>query len=78
MDGWWQGLTTGLAIGDFSAALDTRVPCRGQGYEGAMEGAAVAWVWWQRVAARVGSKQTTDLIWSTNGNFLELTDGSHH
>jgi hypothetical protein len=47
MDGWWQGLTTGLAIGDFSAALDTRVPCRGQGYEGAMEGAAVAWVWWQ-------------------------------
>jgi hypothetical protein len=57
VDDWWQGLARGPVVCDFSASPDIRVPCRGQGYEGAVEGATAGRDWRRRVALSGGDER---------------------
>jgi hypothetical protein len=75
-----------LRLDAFSAAVDTRIPCRGTGLRGNRGGSSTGLAargdvdlverrhgWRRAAAARVGSNRAVDSIWGSN----DLTDGSH-
>jgi hypothetical protein len=77
VDDWWPGLASGLAVGAFSVAADTRVSCQGRGYEGDEEGVAGARFWWRLAVAWGAAPGQEEERWRRWGQAVAAQAGSN-